>query len=360
MLVLSEKAIEAGLKFAKVFFAKYNLACNSPKFSLAKIFRYTVLDSENDIKSGLRFHHLFGTLLYFEEVVEMSDIIFTDLQWLFDKLTDVVELSCDDSDVKASEDFEHKGIFRPTMLNRINFSINDISIEKRDFKKSFLKLLEHLRIIAPIHQPNDGTEKYFMPCLLNFNNFDSQIEHLDCYGNPITNGNIQVCPLLFHLSPCSESREPLDAFPRGIFCYLVVELLQDVSKWDLVWSISRCEMSGNLVTLSYKGTGHKVTLIDKVLFLEIQIRHKESIQPSVPYEVKEAVKEGLVKICSWFKFCNSEVSFGFLCKECQGGETHMAKYSVSYEICECHFKKATLVTDSHRIWFEKVRNIEHC
>ena len=40
----SEKAIdiEAGLKFAKVFFAKYNLASNSPKFSPAKIFRYTV------------------------------------------------------------------------------------------------------------------------------------------------------------------------------------------------------------------------------------------------------------------------------------------------------------------------------
>ena len=41
-LVMSEKAIEAGLKFAKVFFAKYNLACNSPKFSPAKIFCYTV------------------------------------------------------------------------------------------------------------------------------------------------------------------------------------------------------------------------------------------------------------------------------------------------------------------------------
>jgi len=36
LLVVSEKAIEAGLKFAKVFFAKYILACNSPKFSPAK------------------------------------------------------------------------------------------------------------------------------------------------------------------------------------------------------------------------------------------------------------------------------------------------------------------------------------
>jgi len=40
---IAEKAIEARLKFAKVFFTKCNLACNSPKFSPAKIFRYTVL-----------------------------------------------------------------------------------------------------------------------------------------------------------------------------------------------------------------------------------------------------------------------------------------------------------------------------
>jgi len=43
LLVMSEKAIEAGLIFAKIFFTKCHLACNSPKFSPAKIFRYTVL-----------------------------------------------------------------------------------------------------------------------------------------------------------------------------------------------------------------------------------------------------------------------------------------------------------------------------
>ena len=40
LLVISEKAIEAGVKFAKVFFAKCTLACNSPKFSPTKIFHY--------------------------------------------------------------------------------------------------------------------------------------------------------------------------------------------------------------------------------------------------------------------------------------------------------------------------------
>jgi len=35
LLVISEKAIEAGLKSVKVFFAKCNLACNSPKFLIS-------------------------------------------------------------------------------------------------------------------------------------------------------------------------------------------------------------------------------------------------------------------------------------------------------------------------------------
>ncbi|XP_065901549.1 uncharacterized protein [Dysidea avara] len=315
-----------------------------------------LLDKEDDIKNGLRFHHLFGTLLYFEDVVEMSDIIFTDLQWLFDKLTDIVELSCDNSDVKASQDFEHKGIFRSTMLDRLNFSINDINIANKDFKKSFLKFLEYLRIIAPIHQTNCITEKYFMPCLLTFENCESQSDFLSSYGDQITNGNIKVCPLLLHFTPCSESSGPLDAFPRGIFCYLVVELLQDVSKWNLVWSISRCEVFGNLVTLSHTRTGHKVTLIDRILFLEVQIRHKDNSQSSIHFQVKEALEESLVEICNQFNYYDFEISFGFLCKECQGGETHMAKLSVNYQTCECYFGKTTRVTNSHRIWFEKEKS----
>ena len=316
-----------------------------------------LLDKEDDIKSGLRFHHLFGTLFYFEDVVEMSDIIFIDFQWLFDKLTDIVELSCNNSDVKASQDFEHKGIFRSTMLDKLNFSINAINITHKDFKKSFLKFLEYLRIIAPIHQSNCINEKYFMPCLLTFDNCENQNEFLRSYGDQITNGNIKVCPLLLHFTPCSESSGRLDTFPRGMFCYLVVELLQDVSKWNLVWSIrewDKCEVFGNLVTLSHRDTGHKVTLIDRILFLEVQIRHKDNIQPSIHFQVKETLEKSLVKICNRFDYYDYKMSSGFLCKECQGGETHMTKLSNNCQICECSFGKTTIVTDSHRIWYEKV------
>jgi len=44
LLIVSDIAIEAGLKFAKVYFAKCILASNSPKFCPAKVSVYTVFN----------------------------------------------------------------------------------------------------------------------------------------------------------------------------------------------------------------------------------------------------------------------------------------------------------------------------
>ena len=47
--VVSEIAIEAGLKFAKVCFANCNLACNLPNFSPTKVFIYPVCYKQSTI-----------------------------------------------------------------------------------------------------------------------------------------------------------------------------------------------------------------------------------------------------------------------------------------------------------------------
>lgn len=45
LLVIFEKAIEVGLKFTNVDFAKCNIVCDFPKFSAAEISFYTALPS---------------------------------------------------------------------------------------------------------------------------------------------------------------------------------------------------------------------------------------------------------------------------------------------------------------------------
>jgi len=62
LLVAFEKKLEAGLKFAQVFFAQCNLACYSPKFSPAKILCYTVFFSARFWKKKIEHPTLTETL----------------------------------------------------------------------------------------------------------------------------------------------------------------------------------------------------------------------------------------------------------------------------------------------------------
>ena len=314
-----------------------------------------LLDKEDEIKNGLRFHHLFGTLLYFEEVEKMKDIVFTDFQWLFNKLTDIVRLSYDDPDVEASDDFEHKGIFRLNLIKKLDFTINDYDGASVDLTAPFLKLLEHLMIIASI---NITTGTYFMPCLLkncNVNSIGHNDSFLGTYGSQKTNGNTEVSPLLIHLTqPSDPHHATTNALPRGVFCCLIVKLLQDDAHWKLVWSVTKDEVFDNLVTLSYKETDHKVTLIDKILFLEVQIRHEDALKSSIHFQVKKTIEKALMDVCNRLDFCCPQVSFGFLCTKCQGGETHMAKLSESGQSYGCRFGKSIAATGAHMIWFEEV------
>ena len=63
------------------------------------------------IKQGLRFHHSFGVLLHFEEVEGMQELVITNHQWLFDKLSRIVEysFSCDTQEERRDL---YNGIFK--------------------------------------------------------------------------------------------------------------------------------------------------------------------------------------------------------------------------------------------------------
>ena len=217
--------------------------------------------------------------------------------------------------------------------------------------------IEHLRIIAPIHRLNNSKEIYFMPCLLSNCSTDcckGLNTFLENYGSQKTNGKIEVSPLLIQIISSSISSQKSNAVPRGVFCCLVVELLQEVSQWELVWSVSKAEVFDNLVTLTHLETSHKVTLIDRLLFLEVQIRQEDTSLPSIHFQVKQTIEKALVEVCNRLNFCDFEISFGFLCTKCKGGVTHMAKFTHWNKVLKCRFSKTIALSDSHMVWFEEV------
>ena len=221
------------------------------------------IDGEQFIKQGLRFHHSFGVLLYFEDVEGVQKLVITNHQWLFNKLSKIVEYSftCEmPKDLKELKNI----IFKKSLLGSDcldigkDFENSQINIQSVEPINAFLKLLEHLRIAAP---SNDNASKYFMPCILDsceLSNFKEKV--------PQYNKVNDIEPLLIQFK--STNGETY-SFPRGAFCFLVVELMVSM-KWERYG-----QAFVNLITLFKKDTAHYVTLIDRFYCVEVYVMYKK-------------------------------------------------------------------------------------
>ena len=330
-------------------------------------------DDEDFIRNGLRFHHLFGVLLYFDEVKGMRDLIIADYKWLFNKLTDIVLRSYyTDLTSKDFYEFEHQGIFNKTLLDKINLAKEfEINIE---VKESFLNLLQHLKIVSPI----ENSTKYFMPCLLHNCNFaKDQQKILQSYGTncvvTIDDPNLPIEPLVIQFTLDSSS-DQVGSFPRGVFCCLIVQLQQDHQNWELQWSPNAKKVFSNLVTffVEDRSCGHYITLIDRLFFLEVQIAHDTKIAygSTIHHEIFCNVRDALHKVGNSLNFCKFNLSYGFVChnckipgvdiehvgiKESEKSEVHITKLSkMNSTYLRCYCNQPTKVILSHKIWFDNV------
>ena len=331
-------------------------------------------DDEDFIKNGLRFHHLFGVLLYFDDVKGMRDLIITDHKWLFNKLTDIVlHLYCTDLTSADVYEFEHQGIFDKTLLDKIDFAKefeeSEINIKTYDVKGSFLNLLQHLKIISPI----GNSTKYFMPCLLHNCNFaEDQEKILQSYGtNRVVTVDDPIEPLIIQFTLSSFPKQA-GSFPRGIFCCLVVQLQQDHQTWELQWSRDIKKVFSNLVTffVEERSCGHFVTLIDRLFFLEVHIAHDTKIAygSTIHHEIFSNVRDALHKVGKSLNFCKFDLSYGFICHNCKKPcddteyvnvkeSVHITKYKMNSAYLRCYCGQPTKVTPSHKIWFDDVSTI---
>ena len=354
--VLLELEIRKVCKETKRSFITYN--------EIRELCKQRKLGSDEEfIKNALRFHHLFGVLLYYEEVDGMRDLVITDHQWLLDNLTKIVYYSYSEfSDTKVHEDFEHKGIFNETLLEKIDVgdeSIQTFGIDRTfDVKKSFLNLLGHLRIIAPLVEQK-YTVRYFMPSLLSMCNPASLQGILCKYGKCETKGSCNIEPLLIQFTSSSHdecgsvSSNGFGALPRGVFCCLVVELMQKSIEWRPQWSKDENELFCNLVTFYASNNQCYVTLIDKIFYLEVQIRSKEKIHPSLFFRIRVIITKALKKVGEKLSLYKFSLSYGFLCYECGGvSREHMTTVLSKNNEAFCHYDKPTLLNFSHKVWLE--------
>ena len=290
-------------------------------------------NDEKEIQNTLLFFHLVGVLLYYHEVPGMCQYVIINHQWLFEKLTSLVNLTFERKgfNLKAISKFKHEGILNKSLIEQM-----DLHTEiKTD---CFIALLEHLKVIAKI-----DTENYFMPCVLRSQSDTSTI--LDQYGN------LQHIQLLAHFVS-----SPL---PQGFFCSLIVQISQNLpTNWlpPLQSTKQKQHTYNNLITFYTSDTGHSISLIDKIGWLEIQIRHKK-IVPAIHYDVQQFLTTSFEAVCSHLQLDYKQLCYGFLCNcnEVMASENHIASLpiefsSVPYWI-QCPYSRIEL-TDSHLIWLQ--------
>ena len=299
-----------------------------------------------EVKNILRYYHLLGVLLYYEEVPGLCDYVITDHQWFFDRLSSVVCLTFQDgsSNRCAVQKLKYQGLLTKELFQHVNWTDNI----KKEF---FLLLLVHMKIIAPVvaEQNEDDfcivdEEEYFIPFILPTYPPKQKNNHLFNYGH------MQGEPLLIRFQS--------GLLPRGVFCCLVVELLQNPpTGWHPHFSKGDTHHTfGNLITFSLPNA-YSLSLFDGISHLEVQIRHPQENFHSIHFEVYKNLVSALTEICHHLNFDHNRLQYGFLCQSCSDSpDDHIAIVpvvtpSLRYAECSINSTQHVQLSSSHLMWF---------
>ena len=301
----------------------------------------SLMSKEKEVKSVLLYHHLLGVLIYFDEVPGLRDYVIVDHQWWFDKLSNIISITFQQSSLnhQAVQKLKYQGLLSKELLQHVEW--------KDDIKEEFfLSLLVHMRIIAPmIKQKNK--EEYFIPYILPTYNLQKSSEILDQYGH------LQGEPLLvqFHSG----------FLPRGLFCCLIVELLQHPPRgWEPHICYEKTHHTfSNIITFILPNS-YFLSLLDKVSYLELQIRSLEEAVSEVPIhvDVYNYLVYALTAVCIHLNFDYERLQYGFLCKCGKKPDHHIAITRLSSVSSEAPYAKCTVdnarqfkMNPSQKIWF---------
>ena len=298
-----------------------------------------LISNMEEVRSVLQYYHLLGVLIYFHEVPGLCDYVIVDHQWWFDKLSSVICTTFQEDflNYQAVQKLKYQGILSNELVEHIKW-------EDNIKKEYFFSLLVCMKIISPVSENQGSNEEYFIPFVLSAYNLQHENDILSQYGH------LQGEPLLIQF------RSGL--LPRGLFCSLIVQLLQypfkqsepHFSQQDKQHAFS------NLFTFSLPNA-YSMSLLDKLSYLEVQIRHPEkAFDNPVHCRVYNYLMYVLTDVCNHLKFSFERLRSGFLCMCCNSTEDHIATLpSISspmmYAKCSMDSTCQMKLNSSHLIWF---------
>ena len=301
-----------------------------------------LISSMEEIRSALIYHHLLGVLLYYPDVPGLCDYIIVDHQWLFDRISSIVCFTFKHSSNKlAKNNLKYNGILTKTLIQELHW--------QEELKEEyFIALLVEMKIIAPIKREESNESDYFIPYILPTVQSQSD-DILSKYGC------LQGEPLLIQFVS--------NLLPRGFFCCLVVQMLQQFpDSWGHLYVQKDTRHTySNLITLQLQ-SAYSLSLMDKLSYLEVQIRHQESdyyYQTPIHTEVHEFLVSAMEVVCEKLTLHSQRLVFGFQCMCGEYDDEHIAvptRKTPPFDYASCRRRSitATKLKKGHTIWLTKV------
>ena len=313
-----------------------------------KLFKYDTcfkLAQECGIKDTEEFknvlwylHHRVGIIMHYPNVAGLEDIIITNLQLVFDRITNLITTCFTFEQLKSAaveREFRKNGRFSESQLDKIS------SREKGDplNTKRLVALLKHLYIVAgPMKTKVDQktVKYYFMPCALK--PADVEREERD--------GAVSPAPLLI----CFECGYT----PVGVFCCLVVYLLDQKTDQVLEWKLTGNDQYRNRITFQVGQYYDTVTLISCATYLEVWVEQKMS--PSLNNlcdKILLSLQKGLLTVTQSLHYTyKSKHMFGVPCT-CTA-VPHPAVIEYCSEGAKCTNGIVMQLEEKHLYWSKKV------
>ena len=217
-----------------------------------------------EISSALNFLHLFNKILYYHNSKACSDLVFVEVNSLFNILKELVmSIYKNRSNIKSLDPYwdplvcegkltiESMRIICKKAFNRKYDEIQllERQYENPQFEEKLLKLFQELLIAALL-----PSNEYFIPALLPLK------------VDPQVHSNADSSPLLFRFE---------DAVPIGLFCAVIVHLLSHHPplKWELNDSTTN---HSNYFALEYaEDSTVKIILVEQVDYIELHCDDKD-------------------------------------------------------------------------------------
>ncbi len=296
----------------------------------------------------LQFLHCRIGIIQYYNIEGVRHIVINKPHVLFNKVTDLIvnTFSYEGATIGEHDDIK-KGILSKSVFNRIIGTGDAVP------QKEFLKLLIHLRIVAPFPIPGSQKERYFIPCVLNHVPESSE----ECQQET----DVMPLAVTFKCQHC----------PKGLFGVLITHLMApDPDRSDSItttFTLVQEKLSKDQVSFQVHSTGVVDEISMKFHPAYINIKYYPDLSPDrdTPKKVacnniRQLIRSSILRAVENLHYNPAYVE-PVECLHCRGcGNLHPVTKGASHYKMYCQkTRRSSRIPSQGRFWYNEGQHNPH-